>query len=69
MCAVCFTGFQAIPMAAVAGRAWWVKYSAMAAVMQAETFADEPESAHTDTAQAEAAHPEIEIDAERFVLA
>ena len=29
MCAVCFTGFQAIPVAAAAGRAWWVRRSAV----------------------------------------
>ena len=29
MCAVCFTGFQAIPVAAAAGRAWWVKRAAV----------------------------------------
>lgn len=25
MCAICFTGFQAIPVAAASARAWWVK--------------------------------------------
>ena len=25
MCAVCFTGLQAVPVAAIAARAWWVK--------------------------------------------
>lgn len=29
MCAVCFTGVQAVPAAAAAARAWWVKRSVL----------------------------------------
>lgn len=25
MCTVCFSGLQAVPVAAIAARAWWVK--------------------------------------------
>ena len=33
MCAVCFTGIQAVPAAAIAARAWWVKSGATTATL------------------------------------
>ena len=64
---MCFTGFQAIPMAAVAGRAWWVKRTAMFGGSVAEH--DETQAGLEDAMEGEPESEEFEPDAEHFALA
>lgn len=49
MCAVCFTGFQAIPVAAAAGRAWWVKRTALWGAGHTVESNDETESGDAES--------------------
>ena len=64
MCAVCFTGFQAIPVAAAAGRAWWVKRSAVWGSGQTVDTNDGTESAEASAESAEASAESAEADAD-----
>ena len=64
MCAVCFTGFQAIPVAAAAGRAWWVKRTALWGAGHSVDTNDEAESADVESADAESEHVGSELEFE-----
>ena len=76
VCAVCFTGFQAIPMAAVAGRAWWVKRGVLAGAGSADIEPgeglDQPVPGHPLPEHLRPEHlvpDKRQVDAERFALA
>ena len=63
MCAVCFTGFQAVPVAAAAARAWWVKRSFLGSDGDSASLdLEEDSDPEKVSAHAEASRPDEHLD-------